>query len=92
MMTVEQYQVYQITNAFVGRAWKDLSKWDKYLLGEWRADEKKCFETNDEMWLYNDLYQLKVWGYWGGDYYYPLLDSVMKKITKKEQREALRRY
>lgn len=83
MMTVDQYRVYQITNAFVGRTWKNLSKEDKYLLGEWRADE---------MMLYNETFFLKVKGWWDGEWYHPLKDGVIEKVTKKEQREALRRY
>ena len=92
MMTVEQYQVYQITNAFVGKTWKNLSKEDKYLLGDWRADEKIFYKVGDEMTLYNETFFLKVRGWWGGDWYHPLKDAVIEKVTKKEQREALRRY
>lgn len=92
MMTVGQYQVYQITNAFAGRIWKNLSVVDRYLLGDWRADEKLNYRVGDEMMLYNETFFLKVRGWWDGDWYYPLKDAVIEKVTKKEQREALRRY
>lgn len=86
-MTVEQYQVYQITNAFVGRIWKNLSVTDRYLLGDWRADEKLNYRVGDEMTLYNELFRLKVKGRWDGDYYYPL-----EKATKQERHNVLRRW
>lgn len=92
MMTVEQYRVYQITNAFVGKTWKNLSKEDKYLLGDWRADEKIFYKVGDEMTLYNETFFLKVKGWWNGDYYYPLENSVVERTTKKEQRNAFRRW
>lgn len=92
MKSMTQYTMYQITNAFVGRIWKNLSVEDRYLLGEWRADEKIFYKVGDEMTLYNETFFLKVKGWWDGDYYYPLHDGVIEKVTKKEQTEALRRY
>lgn len=92
MMTVEQYRIYQITNVFVGKTWKSLSKEDKYLLGDWQADEKIFYKVGDEMTLYNETFFLKVKGWWDGDRYYPLKDGIIEKVTKKEQKEALRGY
>lgn len=65
---------------------------DQYLLGDWRADEKLNYRVGDEITLYNELFRLKVKGVWDGDYGYPCQDGVIEKVTKKEQREALKRY
>ena len=62
MMTFTQYQVYQITNAFSGKIWKNVSVVDRYLLGDWRADEKRYFETGDIVVLYNETFPMQIAG------------------------------
>ena len=88
MMTVEQYQVYQITNAFAGRIWKNLCVVDRYLLGDWRADEKLNYRVGDEITLYNELFRLKVKAVRDREYGYPSKYGVIEKVTKNQQSEA----
>lgn len=76
----------------MSRTWRNLSKEDRYLLGDWRADEKLNYGVGDEMTLYNEIFRLKVKGKWDGDYYYPLENSAIEKTTKKEQQNALLRW
>lgn len=90
-MTVEQYMIGRITEYFNGEFWGNLTIEEREVLGDWRADEKLKYCIGEMVTLYSEIGFLSVKGVWDGEYYYPVVSSQIKKVSKEVWLKARQR-
>lgn len=91
MMTVERFMIDRITEHFNGEFWGNLTREEREMLGDWRADEKLVYYIGEMVTLYSEIGFLSVRGMWDGEYYHPIGSSQIKKVSKDVWLKATQR-
>lgn len=90
-MTVERLMIDRITEHFNGEFWGNLTIEERNILGNFRADEKLKYCIGEMVTLYSEIGFLSVKGIWDGEYYYPVVSSRIKKVSKDVWLKATQR-
>lgn len=81
----------RIATKFDELRWDSLVDKEIRLLGRWRADEKRYFETGDIVVLYNETFPMQVAGRVVCGGYYPLPEARIERISKRVWKEKIKR-